>query len=364
MTDVRTSVIAEAGVNHDGSVEDALRLVDVAAAAGADAVKFQTFRAERLALVDAPKSAYQIRHTDPGESSFDMLARLSLSEADHLRLRDRCRERGIEFISTPFDVDSMRFLVEDVGVARLKLSSADLTNALLLAAAARSGLPVIVSTGMATSEEIADALGLIGALYADPGATPVRGVRKAALQSSEIRALLRQRVTLLHCTSAYPTPLDEVNLRAIRTMANDFDLPVGYSDHTVGIAVAASAVACGAVVIEKHVTLDRTRVGPDHAASLEPDELAAMVRSIREVEVALGHGSKMPTPSERDTATTARRSLVATQDVSRGSLLDEGVLDVRRPGTGMSPMCFWHVVGSPASRDYRTGDLIDEPCPE
>jgi N-acetylneuraminate synthase len=329
---VSAFVVAEAGVNHNGSTELAMRLVEVAADAGADAVKFQTFRAEALATAGAGKAAYQERTTGPG-SQLAMLKSLELDADAHRALLQHCAERGIEFMSSPFDPESLDLLVR-LGVRRLKLGSGELTNGPLLKRAAESGLPLIVSTGMATLDEVADALALLR--------------RAGALD-----------ITLLQCTTEYPASPADANLRAMATLRDRFGVRVGYSDHTTGTAVAVAAVALGAAVIEKHFTLDRSMPGPDHEASLEPRELAELVAAIRSVESALGDGAKRPMEAELANRSIARRSLVAAVGIRRGEMFSEQNVAAKRPGTGISPMRHWDLIGVPASRDYSPDDLID-----
>jgi N-acetylneuraminate synthase len=329
---VSVFVIAEAGVNHNGSLDLALELVDVAAAAGADAVKFQTFRAAALATAGAGKAAYQERTTGEG-SQRAMLERLELDEAAHRALADRAEARGIEFMSAPFDHESLDLLVR-LGVRRLKLGSGELTNGPLLEAAARTGLPLILSTGMATLEEVTDAVRLV-------------------------RAAGAADVTVLHCTTEYPAPPGEVNLRAIATMREALGVPVGYSDHTIGVTVTLAAVALGASVIEKHFTTDRTLPGPDHPASLEPAELAELVSTVRTVEEALGDGVKRPTASELPNLAVARKSLVAASPIAAGEAFTTANVAVKRPGTGISPMRIRDVLSRTASRDYAADELLD-----
>jgi N-acetylneuraminate synthase len=356
----RTFVIAEAGVNHNGRLELGLKLVDAAAAAGADAVKFQTFRAADLATSTAPKADYQTRTTGI-ESQRDMLARLELSEADHQALQARASERGIEFMSSPFDIASLELLVR-LGVRRLKIGSGELTNGPLLLAAGRSGLPVILSTGMAALDEIEAALGVFAfAMTTWPGdsAAPAELSFRDAYEGPSGRAALADRVSILHCTTEYPAPVDEVNLLAIPVLAESFRLPVGYSDHTAGTAVAVAAVAVGAVIIEKHLTLDRGLPGPDHLASIEPDAFGTMVAEIREVERALGERRKAPGTTELRNAPIARKSLVAATAIQAGLPFTAENLAVKRPGTGRSPMDYWALLGTPATRDYAADELID-----
>jgi N-acetylneuraminate synthase len=352
-----TFVIAEAGVNHNGSLDLALRLVDAAAAAGADAVKFQTFKSSALTAHHAPRAAYQERTVGVG-SQVEMLRRLELSPEAHERLRQHATSCGLTFLSTPFDLESLRFLVE-LGVPRLKLSSGDLTNLPLLRAVGGTGLPVVLSTGMSMLGDVEAALGGLtsGALAAAAGGRAPSCPN--AFASREGRRWLEANVVLLHCTTEYPTPLEEVNLRAMDTLAAAFGLPVGYSDHTQGIVVPLAAVARGAVLVEKHFTLDRTMSGPDHAASLEPGQLGEMVRGIREVERALGSARKVPSPSEARNVLPARRSLVAARPIVKGELFTEENLVAKRPGNGISPMRIDEWIGRAASRDYEADELID-----
>ncbi len=350
-------VIAEAGVNHNGDLAKALALVDVAATAGADAVKFQTFTASSVISIHAEKAAYQKQTTDAAESQVDMVAKLELSHADHTQLANRCGERGIAFLSTPFDLDSLDFLVNEMGLTALKISSGEITNAPLLLAAARSGRDIILSTGMSTLDEVREALGALAFGYAsDTGATPDTAEFTRALEQADA---LQGKVTLLHCTTEYPTPYEDVNLRAMDSLGEAFGLTVGLSDHTAGIAVAIAAVARGAKVIEKHFTLDRALPGPDHAASLEPDELTAMVAAIRATEAALGDGNKRLMPSEAANRDIARKSLVALRPIAEGEKYTEQNLTAKRPGNGLSPMAYWRILGTVAARDYDVDELIE-----
>lgn len=304
-------VIAEAGVNHDGDMDRAEALVDAAADAGADAVKFQTFRAEALATVDAPKAAYQRRGDDGDESQYAMLRRLELDERDHRRLAARAADRGLIFLSSPFDRASAD-LLERLDVAAFKVPSGELTNLRLLAYIAAKGRPMIISTGMATMGEVADAMKSIGGADGPP-------------------------VVLLHCVSAYPAKPADCNLSTMASLAQRFDVPIGWSDHTLGAEVCLAAVALGAVVVEKHLTLDRKAPGPDHAASMEPDDFAALVRGIRAVESATGDGVKKPAAAEREIAGVARRSLVTVRAIAGGEALASDAVVARRPGTGIPP---------------------------
>ena len=313
-------VIAEAGVNHNGDLGMALALCDAARAAGADAVKFQTFRAEDLVVPGAPTAEYQKRQTGE-QDQFGMLRKLELSREQHERIRDHCAATGIEFFSTPFSLDAVDLLV-GLGVQRMKLPSGELTHRALVEHACATGLPVLLSTGMATLEEVREALAWAAA---------ARGSLAG--------------VTVLHCTSAYPAPDEALNLRAITTMREALGLPVGYSDHSTGIEAALAAVSLGATVIEKHLTLDRKLPGPDHAASLEPEDFGAMVRGIRRITAMLGDGVKAPRREEQDAARVARRSIVAAVDIPAGTALEASMLACRRPATGIAPGEWDRVVG-------------------
>jgi N-acetylneuraminate synthase len=355
-----TVLIAEAGVNHNGSLEIAERLVAAAAEAGADVVKFQTFRANSLVTRAAPKAGYQRLTTDADESQFEMIRRLELDEAAHRHLIAACEAHGVEFMSTPFDLESVALLAHTFDVPRLKCASGELTNGPLLLALARTAKPLIVSTGMSTLGEVEAALGVLAFGTTNPDGRPSEAAFRRAYASVEGQAALRDKVVLLHCTTEYPAPFDEVNLRAMDTLACAFGLPVGYSDHTPGIAIAIAAVARGAVVVEKHFTLDVTMEGPDHRASLEPDAFAEMARAIRAVEVALGTGLKQPAQSELPNLDVARKSLVASRAIARGEVFTEANLGVKRPGTGISPMRTWALLGRAATRSYAPDDRIDE----
>jgi N-acetylneuraminate synthase len=355
---MRTCIIAEAGVNHNGSLDIAHQLVDAAINAGADVVKFQTFRAEKLVTQHAQKAAYQERLTDGGQSQFDMLKALELSEPAHRELLQHCAERGVEFMSSPFDAQSMDFLVS-LGVRRIKFGSGELTNAPLLLAAARTGLPLILSTGMSTLADVEAALGVLAFGYAEPSATPRSKVQFAqAWADAESRAKVLKHVALLHCTTEYPAPREQVNLRAMTTLRHAFGVACGYSDHTEGNAVSLAAVALGACFIEKHFTLSRDMAGPDHQASAEPAQLKALVQGIREIETALGDGVKAPMPVEIPNMAVARKSLVASRSIAQGAVITAQDLAVKRPGTGRSPIELWDVVGSVSPRAYAADDLI------
>ena len=332
---MKTLIIAEAGVNHNGDPALARQLIEVAAAAGADLVKFQTFSADRLVSAQAPKAEYQTRTTDTGESQHAMLRRLELDRGMHENLIQHCRENGIAFFSTGFDIESVDMLLE-LGLDRLKIPSGEMTNLPYLRHVGRQGRPVILSTGMACMDEI-----------------------EAAIDALERSGTPRERITVLHCNTEYPTPMADVNLRAMLTIRDAFKVEVGYSDHTSGIEVAIAAVALGATVIEKHFTLDRDLPGPDHKASLEPDELKAMVTAIRNIELALGDGVKKPSPSEAKNIPIARRSIVAARAITSGEVFTESSLAVKRPGDGISAMRWDEVLGRRARRDFAPDELIE-----
>jgi N-acetylneuraminate synthase len=354
----RVFVIAEAGVNHDGSLADALRMVDVAAEAGADAVKFQTFDAAQLVTRRAGKAAYQVRNTGADDGQLGMLKALELDRAAHRALADRAAARGVRFMSTAFDLDSLAFLAA-LDMPAIKIPSGDLTWGSMLLQAARLGRPLIVSTGMATLEEIREALAVIAFALTREGAPSGAPALEAAFDDPAAQARLREGVTLLHCTTEYPAPLEAVNLRAMDLMAETFGLPVGYSDHTAGTTVAIAAAARGASVIEKHFTLDRRRLGPDHAASLEPDELASMIRAIRVVETALGAARKGPAPQEIANRAIARRSLVAARPIAVGEPFSLDNLTAKRPADGLSPMAVWPLLGRAAPRAYAEDEAVE-----
>lgn len=356
-----TLIIAEAGVNHNGDEKLAFKLIDAAFNAGADIVKFQTFKAKNLVTAHAEQADYQVVNTGKQESQLEMLSRLELSWETHYALIKYCNELGIEFLSTAFDSESLDFLVNDLGIKRLKLPSGELTNAPLVLEHARTGCDIIVSTGMATLSEIEAALGVIAFGYIAPkDARPGPEAFQCAYASEEGQKALKEKVVILHCTTEYPAPMDEINLCVMDSLSSAFDLRVGYSDHSQEIAIPIAAVARGALVIEKHFTLDKNMEGPDHKASLEPDELSSMVTAIRQVEQALGRSIKFPTVSEIKNKTVARKSLVAARKISVGELLNENNITIKRPGNGISPYQYWTLLGKKANRSYEPGDLIVE----
>lgn len=329
-------IIAEAGVNHNGNEAIAHKLVDAAAEAGADAVKFQTFRAAELVSANAPKALYQQRTTDATESQLSMIRRLELDETAHRSLMEHCSQRGVQFLSSPFDLHSIDFL-HLLGLEAFKIPSGEITNIPYLRRIGSCGVPVILSTGMSVLGEIEKALEVL-----EHAGTP------------------RECITLLHCTTEYPAPVGEINLRAMETLLRAFPgiAGVGYSDHTQGIHIPVAAAAMGACVIEKHFSLDRNMEGPDHKASLEPDELASMVRAIRDVERARGDGIKRPTDSELSNIRVARKSLVAARPIQKGEVFSEENLTAKRPGTGVSPLLWDDYIGRTALRDYQVDELI------
>lgn len=357
MKSEKVYIIAEAGVNHNGDLALARELVDRAADAGADAVKFQTFDAKKLATRTAPKASYQQRTTDAAESQLEMLRKLELPREWHWELRERANFRGIEFLSTAFDADSLTFL-EELDMPFYKVPSGELTNGPLLWQFTRQGRPLVVSTGMATVSEVEQALAVIAhALNAETEPADITDVWHG-WSDPAWRGSLLGRVTLLHCTSQYPTPMHECNLRAMDTL-RAFGLPVGYSDHTEGILIPIAAVTRGATIIEKHFTLDRTMAGPDHMASLEPQELAVMVKQIRDLQLALGDGAKCPQPSEWNTRQAARQHVVAACDIPAGAILKrEDLTTARSGGVGLPAIALWGLIGGKALRSYAAGDPI------
>lgn len=331
----RTLIIAEAGVNHNGDMRLAKELIDRAADAGADLVKFQTFKAARLVTGTAQKADYQTRTTGDRESQYEMLSRLELTEEMHRELIAHCAARGIGFFSTAFDLESVDLLIS-LGQERFKVPSGEITNLPYLRRIGRAGKEVLLSTGMAALGEV-----------------------EQAITALEAAGTPRTAMTVLHCTTEYPAPMNEVNLRAMQTLHAAFDVAVGYSDHTAGFEVAIAAVAMGASVIEKHFTLDRALPGPDHKASLEPQELKAMVVAIRNIEQALGDGIKRLTPSEARNRPVARKSLVASRPIAAGERFSPNNLAAKRPGTGLSPMRWDDVIGRTAPRDFAIDELIE-----
>ena len=327
-------IIAEAGVNHNGNLDTARKLIDAAAEAGADIVKFQTFTADAIVSKEAEKAAYQKEATDASETQYEMIKKLELDKDTHLELISHCEEKGIEFLSSPFDHKSIDLLAE-LDLKRFKIPSGEITNLLYLRHIGKYGKPIILSTGMATLKEVEDALNIL-----------------------EESGTSKGKITVLHCNTEYPTPIEDVNLNAILTIRYKLGVKIGYSDHTLGTEIPIAAVAMGASVIEKHFTLDRNLPGPDHRASLEPDELKAMVQTIRNIEQALGDGVKQPSPSEKKNIPIVRKSIVAIREISEGEAFTEENLTVKRPGMGISPMRWDEIIGKIAEKNYQPDDLI------
>ena len=330
-------IIAEAGVNHNGSLEKALKLIDAAVEAGVDYVKFQTFKSSNLVSKTAIKADYQVENTKNNtESQLEMLQKLELTASDHQQLIDYCNSKNIQFFSTAFDLDSLEYLA-DIGLDFVKIPSGEVTNLPYLEKAASLFEKVILSTGMCTMKDIEDALHVF-----------ING------------GIKKENITILHCNTEYPTPMEDVNLKAMLTIGEEFKTPIGYSDHTLGIEVPIAAVALGATVIEKHYTLDKNMEGPDHKASLEPYELKAMVRAIRNVEKALsGSGVKEPSPSELKNMPIARKSIVAAKAIKQGELFTNDNITTKRPGNGISPMLWHDIIGKESDRDYSEDQLIE-----
>lgn len=353
-------VIAEAGVNHNGDKKLAFQLIDAAVEAGADVVKFQTFKAQNLVTQNAQQADYQTRNSGVSESQFSMLSRLELGYDTHHELVDYCEQKGIEFLSTAFDQESLDFLVNELKLKTLKIPSGELTNAPFVLKHAQTGCELIVSTGMASLAEIEAALAVIAfGLTEAADAKPSEEAFAKAYASQQGQKALKEKVTLLHCTTEYPTPVGEVNLKAMQTLEAAFGLSTGYSDHTAGIAIPVAATALGAQLIEKHFTLDKTLPGPDHKASLEPQELKAMVQAIRDAKLSLGSAVKTPQPSEVKNKHIARKSLVAAATIQPGEIFTEQNLVCKRPGNGLSPYLYWSLLGKKAQQSYEEGDLIN-----
>lgn len=326
-------IIAEAGVNHNGSIELAKKMVDKAKESGSDCIKFQTFISKNLVSKNASKAEYQKQQTNSNESQLEMLKKLELSFNEFIELNNYCKEKGIEFLSTAFDFDSIDFL-DSLGMQRWKIPSGDITNLPYLIKIAKTGKPVILSTGMSTMEDI-----------------------KAAFITLKDNG--SGEISILHCTTEYPVPYKDVNLNVLNTLKEEFTALIGYSDHTRGIEVSVAAVALGAAVIEKHFTLDRNMEGPDHKASLEPNELKAMVNAIRNVELAMGSGNKEPAESEKKNIAIARKSIIAKCSIKKGEVFSEDNITVKRPGTGISPMRWFEILGQTAERDFEEDELIE-----
>ncbi len=355
----RTYIIAEAGVNHNGQEALAIELIDKIKQSGADAVKFQLFSASALTTSEAPQAQYQAQNTAKTSSQYEMLRALELPMATFEKLKNHAKQQKIDFIVTPFDLESLTYLSTELMLPILKISSGDITYGPLLLNAARSDAQIILSTGMCTLSEIEQALKILafGMMHqGDPLATSL----EECYASSRAHQLLQQRVTLLHCTSEYPAPFEDVNLKAMDTLSAAFGLPVGFSDHTVGIEVPIAAVARGATIVEKHVTLDKQMPGPDHLASLDIAELTQMVQAIRHIELALGDGRKYPRTSEKKNMAVVRRALIANTTIKTGELFSAQNIAIKRHTGGISPMKYWEWLGRKAEKNYAIDEAISE----
>lgn len=360
MNKKNVDIIAEAGVNHNGDEKLALKMVEAAVAAGANRIKFQTFKAQQVAGKSTPLAAYQrLNNPEVNQSQLQMLHKLELSYAAHKKIYAYCATLGIEFLSSAFDLESLAFLTKDLKLKQLKIPSGEITNAPLLLEHARTRCNLILSTGMASLAEIEAALAVLAFGYLGlPTKSPGMKNFQAAFFSDAGQQILHEKVSLLHCTTEYPAPLNEVNLRAMQTMAAAFNLPVGYSDHTLGIIAPIAAVTLGACIIEKHFTLDQSMPGPDHKASLNPKQLSDMIEHIRITEQILGNGIKGPSPAEYKNKEITRKSLVAAMKISKGEIFNSENISILRPGNGRSPFEYWQILGSHAMCDLEEGEMI------
>ncbi|MGG3563600.1 N-acetylneuraminate synthase [Neobacillus rhizosphaerae] len=353
-------IIAEAGVNHNGSLDLAYALVDAAVVSGASAVKFQTFKADNLVTKQAKQAQYQVQNLGEETSQYAMLKKLELSFEEFAKLKSYCNEKKIEFLSTPFDLESVDFLVEKMGMEIVKIPSGELTNSPFIHYIATKRKRMILSTGMATLEDIHEALSFISFGLAFPNEEVSINSVQAFYNTVEAKKWLKDYVTVLQCTTEYPTPFEDVNLNTIHRLREELNIDIGFSDHSEGIYIPVSAVACGATVIEKHFTISRLLPGPDHKASLEPDELSEMVKAIRIVEKSLGNGFKEPTIKEQGNKMAARKSIIAAKAIESGEIFTVKNLAIKRPGSGMAPSQWWSLIGKPSSKKYNEDDLIDE----
>lgn len=353
--------IAEAGVNHNGKFDLALKLVDIAVEAGADAVKFQTFKAENLASKNANKACYQRETTNIRESQLEMLKSLELKEREYFDLKDYCKSKKIDFITTAFDHDSLSFIRKKLKVKILKIPSGEITNGPLLLAHGLTGLDIILSTGMSSIKEIKEALGVIIYGYLNKGKKkikPSKRIFKRAFESKEGQALLQKKITILHCTTEYPAPIDDINLNAIYDIENNFNANIGYSDHSEGELVSIAAASMGVKVIEKHFTINKKMSGPDHKASLNPIELKNLIRKIRSIETIRGLNIKKAYKTEIKNINIVRKSLIASVDIKLGNLFSEKNVTAKRPGNGKSPMDYWEYIGHKSKQNYKKDDII------
>jgi N-acetylneuraminate synthase len=354
-----TYIIAEAGVNHNGSYEMACQLVDIAVASGADAVKFQTFNADLLVTKDAKQAAYQSRNLGESTSQYEMLKKLELSYEEFQKLSAYCDAQNIEFLSTPFDSRSVDFLINEIHIKTIKIPSGELTNSPFIHYIATKQLPIILSTGMATIEEIHVALSFIAFGLAFPSKDVNLKQVQDFYETNEAKKLLKEYVNILHCTTSYPTKPEDVNLLSMAYLRDELQIPVGFSDHSEGILIPIAAVANGAKIIEKHFTIDKLLPGPDHKASLNPSELKDMVAGIRLIETAIGSYKKEPTEEEMKNRIAARKSIVARKDINSGEIYTSENIITKRPGTGLEPVNYWDLLGKPAMNEYKEGDLIE-----
>lgn len=355
---MQTYIIAEAGVNHNGSLDIALELVDKAMESGADAIKFQTFTAENLVKKGAPQADYQKANMNLEQDQFEMLKKLELSRDDHFKLLCYCSQKKIDFISSPFDESSLDFLADSLKLKRIKLGSGEITNGPLLLKIAQRGLELILSTGMSTLGDIEIALGCLAFGYLKMDDQPSLENFLKTYAKPEALGILKRKVILLHCTSEYPAPIKDVNLKVIRTLSDVFGIPVGYSDHTQSTVIPGAAVVLGASVIEKHFTLDRRMTGPDHRASIEPKEFMDMVEGIREIEMALGGSRKIVAAKEWDNRNIVRKSLYAKRDIQKGDIFAMDKIIAKRPVGGISPMLFWNYIGQKAEKEYEADEAL------
>jgi 2,4-diacetamido-2,4,6-trideoxy-beta-L-gulose transferase len=352
-------IIAEAGVNHNGDLSLALEMVDIASKAKASAIKFQTFKTEELVTKSAPKAEYQLKNHQIDESQFSMLKKMELSEENHYKILERCKKKEIQFLSTPFDSKSLHFLVNDLKMETIKIPSGEITNGPFLLEISRLAKKIILSTGMSNLGDIEKALELIAfGINSQVTDLPTEANIFKVLSRRDIWTQLKEKVVILHATTEYPAPIDQINLSAMKTIQEAFKLPFGYSDHTNGIHIPIAAIAMGACVIEKHFTLDKNLPGPDHKASLEPNELQQMVQLIRETELAIGDGIKRPVASEVKNMLIARKSILASRPIKKGELYSKSNTVIKRPGNGISPMMYWDIIGKEAGSDFREGDCI------
>lgn len=361
MTIKRVVIIAEAGVNHNGSLQKAFELVDAALDAGADIVKFQTFKTENLVSKVLQKADYQEKNMNNNLTQFEMLKELELSFDEHLMIKEYCEKKGIEYLSTPFDFESLDFLINHAKIRSIKIPSGEITNYPLLLKMSQTNLPLIMSTGMASFSEVETALSVLAYGLSEQKNYFSENHFRNFYYTDEAQKLLEKYVTLLHCTTEYPAPFSEVNLTAMLTLEKAFSLNIGYSDHTKGISLPIAAVAMGARIIEKHFTIDKSLSGPDHKASLNPIELKNMVQSIREVEQAIsGDGRKVPSKSELKNKNVVRKVLVATTEIKMGEIFTSKNVSIKRAGQGLSPMRYWDIIGENAQKSYIPDQVIEE----